>query len=96
MMFRSLMVSVEVSQHKCLVQISQPEAINFQQFFQLTIRTSKILNKYSAMQSCKKKTLSVNSIIRQLKIVKLKCTYLIRVSKFQKTVPPLPPRVELN
>jgi hypothetical protein len=87
MMFRSLMVSVEVSQHKCLIQISQPKAINFQQFFQLTIRTFKLLNKYSAMKTCKKKTLSVSSIIRQLNIVKFKCT---------KTVPPLLPRVELN
>ena len=87
MMFRSLMVSVEVSQHKCLIQISQPKAINFQQFFQLTIRTFKLLNKYSAMKTCKKKMLSVSSIIRQLNIVKFKYT---------KTVPPLLPRVELN
>ena len=33
MMFCSLLVSVEVSQDKCLVQISQPEAINFQEIF---------------------------------------------------------------
>jgi hypothetical protein len=96
MMFCSLLVSVEVSQDKCLVQISQPKAINFQQFFQLTIKTSKILNKYSAMKTCNKKNLSVNSIIRQLNRAKLKCTYLVKVSKYVTTVPPLLPRVELN
>ena len=36
------------------------------------------------MKTYKKKTLSVNSIIRQLNRATFKCTYLVKVSKFLK------------